>query len=199
MILFKCFLFSTIIPAMKGTGELTKSSISLGNKGMNADAHLYGSRSSSSAVVHAVTSSDVSPTTRTDLSKSSSFKRMINPESLILRKRVDTPHCPETSGSGSGTDILLNPMLAKSTTKRRRWGFMTCAISSRGWATLRWSGVSESLLWSAAKILCRSWLSSEMPFWLFGLTLFERCLSRYCNSDGVRVQLLRSKWNDWQN
>mmetsp|Transcript_34607 Transcript_34607/g.72939 ORF Transcript_34607/g.72939 Transcript_34607/m.72939 type:complete len:203 (+) Transcript_34607:954-1562(+) len=153
MILCRCCFPSTIIPAINGTGELTKSNMSLGSRGMNADAHLYGSRSSNNAVVQAVTSSEVSPTTNTDRSKSSSFNKMISPESLIRRNRVDRPHSPATSGSGRGRDILLNPIIDRSITNRR-CGLVMCANSWRGYEIRLCSGVNERCDCSAERTAC---------------------------------------------
>ena len=150
------------MPAMNGTGELTKSNMSLGSRGMNADAHLYGSRSSNNAVEHAVTSSDVSPTSNTDRSRSSSFKRMSRPESLMRRNNVDRPHSPDTSGSGRGRDSLLNPVGDKSMTKRR-CGLLMHVNSSRGCNIRRCNLVNDNFDCNEERIACLCWIFSRLP------------------------------------
>lgn len=180
------------MPAMNGTGELTKSNMSLGRRGMNADAHLYGSSSSNNVVEHAVTSSDVSPTSNTDRSKSSSFNRISSPESLMRRNNVDRPHSPDTSGRGRGRDILLNPVVDKSMTKRR-CGLLTNENSLRGCIIRLCNLVNDNFDCSAERIACLCWSFARISFSLDEAIFKDFSSSCKC---GIRGKIIKYECKD---
>ena len=132
---------------------------------------------------HAVTSSDVSPTSNTDRSRSSSFKRMSNPESLMRRNSVDRPHSPDTLGSGRGREILLKPGIDKSMTKRR-CGLLTYENSLRGCITRLCTGVNDRFDCSAERIACLCWSFDRLssPLFVMLLLLNEVILPEFSSS-----------------
>mmetsp|Transcript_37668 Transcript_37668/g.112824 ORF Transcript_37668/g.112824 Transcript_37668/m.112824 type:complete len:210 (+) Transcript_37668:332-961(+) len=94
---------STDIPAMKGTGERTKSSIANGRLGMMVPIQVNGLSSSNNARHTDVTSSTESPTTKRDLSRRSSLRARTRESGPMVRRSFAKPHSFPTCGSGRGS------------------------------------------------------------------------------------------------